>query len=250
VKQLLILWSGAFLLTFLTGYIQSGTSEYHPMTGTIGIGPGKATYKFEKIYNDTADYRFIIRINDPFVEGIIRWKKQNINEWNTIKLKNYNSTLYGTIPKQNAGETIFYYAKLFKDNWTYNLPGEPVSMLFLGYLPPTIGFLSFFTLFGGILLSFRTGLEFFNENQKIKKLTLFTVSFFFLYSIAITPLKKSYELNAINNKIVPITDLFDLQSIILFVLWIIAMVIIFNSKDVKYPALFFSILTALVFLLI
>lgn len=248
MKRPLILWSGALLLTFLTGYIQSGTSEYYPVTGTIGIGSGKATYKFEKIYSDSGDYKFIIRIDDPTVNGEVKWKRQNSNEWNTIKLGKNSNTLYCKIPKQKAGRTMLYYAKLRKDNWTYNLPGEPVKILFLGYVPSTISFLNFFTLFGGLLLSFRVGLEFFNENQKIKKLTLFTVSFFFLYTIAVTPLKKSYELNAVNNKVVPITDLFDLQSIIFFVLWIAAMVIIFNVKDAKYPALFFSILTALVFL--
>ena len=165
-------------------------------------------------------------------------------------MKKDTNVLYAKIPRQNAGNKILYYTKLYKDTQTYNIPGAPVTLLFLGYLPTTIGFLSFFTLFGGLLLSFRTGLEFFNENQKIKKLTLFTVSFFFLYTIAVTPLRKSYELNAINNKVVPITDLFDLQSVILFTLWITAMIVIFKSKNPKHPALVFSLITALVFLLI
>src|SRR3972149_5155348 len=250
MKQAFILWSGALLLTFLTGYVQSGTSEYYPVTGTSGINGKKVTYKFDKIYKDSGDYKFIIRTDNPDVEGVIKWKKKDGHEWKTIEMKKDTNVLYAKIPRQNAGNKILYYAKLYKDTHTYNLPGEPVTLLFLGYLPATIGFLSFFTLFGGLLLSFRTGLEFFNENQKIKKLTLFTVSFFFLYTIAVTPLRKSYELNAINNKVVPITDLFDLQSVILFTLWIIAMIVIFKSGKPKYPALVFSLITALVFLLI
>ena len=117
-------------------------------------------------------------------------------------------------------------------------------------IPSTVRFLSFFTLYAGLLLSFRIGLEYFNENQKIKKLTLPAVIFFFFYTIAVTPLRRTYELNAINKKVLPITDLFDLQSIILFVLWITAMIVIFNSRNPRYPALVFSIITALVFFLV
>ena len=117
-------------------------------------------------------------------------------------------------------------------------------------LPSKVNILSSTVLFIALLLNFRIGLEYFNDNQKIKKLTLPTVTFFFFYSIAITPLKKTYELNAINKNIPSITELFDLQSIILFVLWITAMIVIFNSRNPKLPALVFSIITALVFLFV
>jgi hypothetical protein len=117
-------------------------------------------------------------------------------------------------------------------------------------LPSKISILSSLVLLTALILSFRVGLEYFNENQKIKKLTLPTVTFFFFYSIAITPLRKTYELNALNKEVPPITALFDLQAIILFLLWIAAMIVIFNSKNPKPPALIFSIITALVFLFV
>jgi hypothetical protein len=117
-------------------------------------------------------------------------------------------------------------------------------------LPSKVNILSSLVLFTALLLSFRVGFEYFNDNQKIKKLTLPAVTFFFFYSIAITPLRKTYELNAINKKVPPITELFDLQSIVLFVLWITAMIVIFNSRNPKFPALIFSIITVLVFLFV
>ena len=117
-------------------------------------------------------------------------------------------------------------------------------------LPQKINTLNSVVLFTALFLSSRIGLEYFNENQKIKKLTLPTVTFFFFYSFAVTPLRKTYELNAINKKIPPVTDLFDLQSVVFFVLWITAMIVIFNSKNPRFPALIFSITTALVFLFI
>jgi len=263
MKHSLILWSSALFLTFITSYIQRGTSEYYPLTGTIGIDEKKVSYRFEKIYNDKNDFSFIIRTDNPDINAVVKWKKvypsnpnlsgverENGQEWKIIEMKKDKEALIAHIPRQNAGEKILYFAEIKKDRLKYTIPDRPVTLLFLGYVPSMISFLSNFALFGGLLLSFRTGLEFFNENEKIKKLTLFTTAFFFVYTIAVTPLRKSYELNAINNKVVPITSLFDLQSILLFLLWIEAMILVFKVKNQKPAAMVFAIITALVFLFV
>lgn len=250
MKRPFILWSSSFLLTFLAGYIQSGTSKYYPVTGTIGIDEKKVSYRFEKIYNDKGNYNFIIRTDNPDIEAIVKWKKLSEEDWNSVEMNKDNQALIAQIKRQDAGERIQYFAEIKAGEKIYTVPNKPVILLFQGYVPLMISFLSSFALFGGLLLSFRTGLEFFNENQKIKKLSLFTIGFFFVYTIAVTPLRKSYELNAINNKVVPITSLFDLQSILLFLIWIAAMVVFFKVKNPKLPALIFSILTSFIFLFI
>ncbi len=250
MKHSLILWSASLLLTFLTGYLHSGTSEYYPVTGTIGIDGKKVSYRFEKIYKGEDNYQFIIRTDNNDIRVIMKWKKENDDNWRNVEMKPVDNALISEIPLQKANEKILYYAEIKKGNESYSIPDKPVSLLFLGNVPSMIGFLSSFSLFGGLLLSFRTGLEFFNEHQKIKKLSLFTVTFFFVYSIAVTPLQKSYEFNAINHKILQISSLFDVYSLILFSVWIIGMIVLFKVKNQKPAALVFSILTVLVFLFI
>ena len=250
MKQTLILWSASLLLTFLTGYIHSGTSKYYPVTGTIGIDKRKVSYRFEKNFNDKGDYTFIIRTDNTDIEAIVKWRKKNEDEWKTIPTRKDGLALLADIPRQYAGEKILYYAEIIKDGKAYTVPDKPVTLLFQGYVPSMISFLSSFALFGGLLLSFRTGLEYFSYNQKIKKLTLFTLGFFFVYTIAVTPLRKSYELDAINKKIVPITSLFDLQSILLLIIWIAAMAVVFKVKNPKPAALLFAFLTVAIFLYI
>lgn len=253
MKQTLILWSSALLLTFLTGYIHSGTSEYYPVTGTIGIDEKKVSYRFEKIFNDKDNYNFIIRTDNPDIEAVVKWREKNKKAWNTVRMKKENTALTAEIPRQDAGEKIFYFAEMEKDERKYTVPDKPVSLVFYNFVPAMINFLSSFALFGGLILTYRTGLSAIGghiEKKKIKKLTLFTTAFFFVYAIAVTPLKNSYELNAINNKVLPITSLFDLHSILLFLFSIIAMVVIFNSKNEKPAAIVFSILTALIFLFV
>lgn len=253
MKHTLILWASALLLTFLTGYIHSGTDKSYPITGTIGIGEKKVSYKFDKIFNDKGNYTFIIRSDNPDINVLLKWKKEDEKDWKTIELKNSDEALAADIPRQKAGTEILYLAEIIYNKQKFTVPDKPVKLLFQGYIPSMINLLNFITLFGGILLSFRTGLSAlggFSENKKIKKLTLFTVAFFFAYTIAVTPLRKSYELDAINKKVVDITSLFDIYSLILFILWILAMIFSFKGKDPRKSALIFSILTVLVFLFV
>ncbi|RPI74302.1 MAG: hypothetical protein EHM47_03985 [Ignavibacteriales bacterium] len=248
MKQSLILWSSALFLTFISGYIRSGISEYYPVTGTIGIDEKKVSYRFEKKFNDKGNYTFIIRTDTPDIEAVVKWKQDTEKDWKVIEMTNEQTALTADIPRLDAGGTILYFAEIIKDNKKYIVPDKPVALLFQGSVPGMISFLGSFALFGGLLFSFRTGLEFFNENQKIKKLTLFTAVFFFVYTIAVTPLRKSYELNAINKTVVPITSLFDTQSILILLTWIAAMVVVFKLKNPKPAVMFFAVFTTLVFL--
>lgn len=250
MKQSIILWVSALFITFLSGFIESGTSVFYPVTGTIGIEDRRVSYKFDKIFSGKDNYSLILRTDNQNVSGYVKWRKENAAEWNSIELVKSEKALIAEIPKQEAGEKIIYFVELYNNSKVYKVPDNPLQLLFIGHVPSTINFLHFFTLFGGLLLCFRTGLEFFNENQKIKKLSLFTVGFFFLYTIAVTPLKKSYELGLINKKVLPLTSLWDLQSILLFALWITAMVVLFKVKNPKMPALVFSVATLLVFLFV
>jgi hypothetical protein len=250
MKHSLILWSAAVVLTFLTGYIHSGTSKYYPVTGTIGIDEKKVSYRFKKFFSEEGNYNFIIRTDNPNIEAVVKWKKSDEESWNTIEMKKDDQVLIAEIPKQNAGEKILYFAEIKKDAETFTVPDKPVTLFFQGHVPGMISFLSSFALFGGLLLSFRTGLEYFNEKQRIKKLALFTAVFFFVYTIAVTPLRKSYELNAINSIIVPITSLFELHSILLFIIWITAVAVVFKVKNPKPYALVLAFLTVVVFLYI
>ena len=65
MKQSIILWISAILITFLFGYFNSVTNNDFPISGTIGIDGQKVTYKFEKVYgidaNKNNNYEIFIR---------------------------------------------------------------------------------------------------------------------------------------------------------------------------------------------
>ena len=249
MKQTIILWVSAVVITFLSGYLESIFSPYYPTTGTIGINGERVSYKFDKIFIGKENYTVLIRTDLPNLKGKLRWQiEDSMQTWDTVQMVSGNEILYAEIPKQPPKTIVKYEVELMSGDSTYTLPQCKIK--FLGEVPSMITFLFYFSLLGGLLLSTRTGMEFFNENQKIKKLSLFTVTFFFVLTIAVTPLKKSYELEAINKTVPPITELFDYQSVIFLLVWIVGMGIVFKAKNPKPAALVLSIITILIFLLI
>jgi hypothetical protein len=110
--------------------------------------------------------------------------------------------------------------------------------------------LFYFMIFGGLILAVRTGLEVFKEKPKTGTYTVFTLIFFFLYSICIIPLVRTYELNAINHIVPRVSQLITMQSVSLVVLWIAGMILIFNIRGSKVIPLTVSALTIVVYILI
>jgi len=249
MKQSIILWLGAFVITFLSGYLQSITSPYYPITGTIGVEGNKVSYKFDKVYRSKDEYRVIIRSDRKDLTGKLQWKKKGEGELYETELKLTNEIFFAEIPKQLALTKIEYRVILSYQNKSYFLPKENfwVKLEFLGKVSLMIMFMYNLTLFGALLLSFRTALEFFNENEKIKKLTLFTVSTFFINTFVFGSLKRSYELDAIGKKILPISAMFSIESILIFLVWLTTMILIFNIGKYRIIVLVAGIITLIIF---
>ncbi len=251
MKQLIILWLGAAVMIYLAGYFNSATGKYYPVTGTIGIEGEKVSFKFDRIIRTNEDYNIFIRSDKTDVTGTLLWKKINDNnEWNSVDIYEDKGILTASIPAQSPLTECEYKAVLNYNNKKYSLPADnqPVTILFLGEVPGAISILHFIFLFGGLLLAARTGLEFFNENQKIKKLSLFTLIFFSMHSLFMNPLKKSFELGAVNKNVPEITAIFDIQSLLFLLVWIAAVITFFNVKKPRFHSLVFGIVTIMLFL--
>jgi hypothetical protein len=122
-------------------------------------------------------------------------------------------------------------------------------MKFLGRVSGQIMAWYYIALFGGIFLSTRIGLEYFNENEKIKKLSFFAFISFVFYAMFLIPVKKTYELSALGKSIPQITQLFNMTGILIMILWIGGIISFFNVKNRKLMALIVSVLTILIFII-
>ncbi len=237
------------MITFLAGFLQNRLSENYPVSGSFGIEGKEVGYKLDKIYYRNNDYRFYLTTETGGINGKLQWKKVASDKWNSSDLIDSAHILIGVIPHQQPLTRIEYLITLMKNNRQYTiLPGsKAVTMTFLGQVPASINFYYIFVLFGGILLAVRTGLEYFKTPGKLKILNIFTLIFFTVNAFAFQPLKKTYELGMVGKGAVPIDEIFQLSSVLLFVTWVVATVLIFNLKKNRIWALIAAIITILIF---
>ncbi|QQS35274.1 MAG: hypothetical protein IPM56_13600 [Ignavibacteriales bacterium] len=249
MKQSIILWLGAIVITFLSGYVESVTSKNYPVTGTIGIEGKKVSYKFDKITTSELGLDILLRTDADSLRGYVECKFDTSMVWQSYPLKEELQILKTHISIPKDIKQIIYRVVLFhKQNRTILQDrNEPVLLTVKGRVPKMIDTFFYLFLFCGLLLSARSGLEFFNQNEKIKKLSIFTLIFLSSGIIIFLPLKKIYEFRALGSKVLPAGDLIDQALSIILVLWIVAVVMEFVFKNYRIIPLIASILTIVLF---
>ena len=249
MKNQIILWSASIILTFLIGYFKAVTSTYYPLTGTFGIEGKKVSYKLDKLSFDKILYRNIIISDVSGLSGkIVMLNQDNQTEINMIGI---DKGLAGEIPALKPGKKLFYKIKLSYDKNTYDIPEKGfVSLTFWGKIPSAVKGIYLLLLYGGLLLSIRSGMELFNKNKFLKKFAFTTSTFFILNTILVSPLYNSYKLGAINKYVPSFADLFESALIIITLVWIGGTVLLFFKKYILITTISAGIITVILFFLL
>jgi hypothetical protein len=264
MKKNIILWVGTLIITFLAGYLHNAAGPYYPVSGTIGVEGKMITFKFDKIYSGNDTYNVLIRSDVKDINAFTLWRDvsvirssglnagdKKLSGWQKEIMTDSGSLLISKIPKHKPLEKIEYRVELNYKGKQYFLPEDKsVGLMFLGHVNPGIMQIFYFVLFGGLVFAVRTGLEIFNDNPRLGLYSIFTLIFFFLYAICIVPLKRTYELNALNHFVPPINSIITYQSVFLFILWIIGLILIFNFKRNKIIPIIISLLTIIIYIFV
>ncbi len=170
MKQSLILWLSAIIITFLAGFFRSNTDEFYPVSGSLSFGKEKISFLFDKIHYGNDDYKILIRTDFPDVTGEVKWRyADTTGEWRSIPLIYKDRILTASLPSQNVNTRIEYKGEIVHNGKEYSLPlVGSVIILFKNPVPSLIKIFLFLTLFSGLLLFVRGGLESFNEKPLTK----------------------------------------------------------------------------------
>ena len=249
MKQSIILWTAAAVITFVAGFLQSRLSGDYPVSGSFGIEGKEIGYKLDRVsYGDT-DYRFSLRSEIKNLKGTVNWRPAGTGKWESSELSDSGEIISGKIPAQKPLTKVEYYAAVNYNGKSYNIPrnNKPVTLTFYGNVPSSISFYYWFTLLGLVMMSVRTGLEYFHHPGKIKKLNVFTLIFAVVNVFAFHPLRTTYKLGAVGKTVIPLTEMFQFSSVLLVITWIITTALIFNTKNNKIWAPAAAFVTLLIF---
>jgi hypothetical protein len=247
-KNNIVLWIAAFVITFLTIYLSNLLDKDYPASGTFGIDGKKVSYRFEKSHYGSDDFKTIIRTDVNDLAGRIFWKHIIDTSWKSVQMEKSDLLLSVSIPSLKPEQKLIYFAELYHKEEKYTIPNnQKIELTFFGKVPIVVNVLEYLLLYLGLILVVRTGLEYFNDGKNSKKFgVLGAVSFLTLITL-INPLYLTYKFGFMNSSIPPISRLFLLSDLSVFILWIVTLITIFKTEKFKFFPLISSILILLIF---
>jgi hypothetical protein len=251
LKQSLILWTASVIIIFLAGYTERTNSPGYPVNGTTNLNYSEISYSFDTVFRGKGDYTVWIAAESRSLAGELELRdKQDTASWKIINLTRTKDILSASIPHHSPTAKVEYHIKLYDNGNTIIVPRDSnVTLMFLGLVPSQIIMFYYITLFAGLILAVRTCLEVFKEKPKIKMYSIFTLISFFSFTWIFSPVKRGCEIGMIGGtKIAPVNELFPSGSLLLFVIWVTALILVFNTRKPKLWAPVSSVLTLAVFL--
>ena len=190
MKKSILLWLIAFVLTVFTAVYQRMTGPTYPVSDEVIISGKIIEYKLDRTHGGDGDHPVEIRVDDETICGELLWKRYKTDdEFTSVELVRGDGKLTASLPHQPPAGKLVYHIILQQEEKVVVLPekGE-VTIRFKGDVPIYFLIPHIIFIFGAMLLSTRTGLEYFNEGKKFKPLTILTFIFIIIGGFILGPI--------------------------------------------------------------
>lgn len=251
MKKTFLFWLIAVVITVAGAYYQRVTGPTYPFSGNVLINNKNIFYKLERSHSSSNDYLIKLKTNHANLKGLLMWSRFKSNDgWSIIPMAYFADTLFAELPKQPPAGKLQYQIILKNQNQVISIPAkQPLVIRFKGDVPLYILIPHVLAMFFAMLLSTRTGIEFFNKESNLKKYVFWTLGILFIGGLILGPLVQLYAFGALWTGVPFGFDLTDNKTLIAFIAWIIAAIAIYKSKKPKPWVLGASILLLVVYLI-
>ncbi len=245
-----LIWFIAFIITALTAYYQRATGPTYPKSGQIEFAQKTIGYKLLRSHGGTSDHQVKINADTSFT-AILAWKRYKVDElYNKSEMELIDGEFVGTLPNQPPAGKLEYYVILKQGDSETSLPSdETIVIRFKGDVPIWVLIPHVIFMFGAMLLSTRTGLEFYSKEPRLKIYTLWTLGFLFIGGFILGPIVQKYAFDAYWTGFPFGTDLTDNKTAFAFIGWLVALWMYPKSKNPKYWAVAAAILLLAIYMI-
>jgi hypothetical protein len=251
MKKSILLWSIALVLTVFTAIYQRMTGPTYPISGEAVIGSEVIKYKLDRTHGGEGDHLIEINADNENICAELLWKRYKTNDaWTSIDMKRQNGKLFASLPYQPPAGKLLYHIVLQNGENAVKLPANgEVVIRFKGDVPVLFLIPHIIFIFGAMLLSTRTGLEYFNTGKKFKPLTILTFIFVIIGGFIFGPIVQKYAFGAFWTGFPFGHDLTDNKILVGFIGWLLALIALYKFKNPKRWIVFASILMFVIFLI-
>jgi hypothetical protein len=243
-------WVLAFIITLASAYYQRITGPTYPVSGKTVFQGKEISYKFDRSNSTNENCPVQINVGDNYYKGVLLWKRHKTkDEVTRVEMKNDNGTLKAELPKQPAAGKLDYSVRVIGQNTETEIPEKPVVIRYKGDVPAPVLIIHIILIFAAMLLSTRAGIEVFKKEAHLKKFTFWALGLMFVGGMILGPIVQKFAFDAYWTGVPFGFDLTDNKTLIAFITWIIAAVMVFKSKKPAYWVLGASVVTLIVFLI-
>jgi len=251
MKKSIILWLIAFVLTIFTAAYQRITGPTYPVSGEVVLGGESIEYTLDRTHGGEGNHPIEISASDESICGELNWKRFKTNdEWTSVEMTRNEGKLFAGLPHQPPAGKLLYKIILQKDEQVVTLPEEGgVVIRFKGDVPIQFLIPHIIFIFGAMLLSTRTGLEYFNNGKNFKPLTIATFIFIIIGGFILGPIAQYYAFGEFWTGIPFGHDLTDNKILAAFIGWLLALISLYKFKNPGKWIVSASVLMFIIFLI-
>ncbi len=250
MKKTILFWIIAIVGTLVFAFYQRVTGPTYSLSGKINFDGKDISYKLERSQETVKNYLVEIETGDETISGILFWRKFNSGNDFTALPMTGGKKLSAELPVQKRLEKLDYYIQLSKDDKTIILPKEKiVTIRFKDPVPIWVLIPHIFAMFFAMMLSTRTGLEFFNKEPKLDKLALWTIVILFIGGFPLGFAMNGLAFGEMWGGWPFGNDVTDNKTQIALIAWLTAFYFIKKNKNAKLAALLAAIILLAVYLI-
>ena len=251
MKRTTLFWILSILVTLLSAYYQRVTGPTYPLSGRATIAGSDIPYRLLRSHGGETDCPVEVVVNDSAVAGALEWKRyKTLDGWNAEKMTSQGGVLCGTLPHQPPAGKLQYRVRLAKGSVQTVIPSELGTIVrFKGDVPIWIIIPHVLAMFMAMMLSLRTGMEYFNPVPNMKRLLLWTLGTLFIGGFILGPAMQWYAFGAWWTGWPFGGDMTDNKTLVAFVGWLAALVVLLRGKDARRWGLAAAIIMFIVYMI-
>jgi len=251
MKKSLLFWILSFIITISSAVYQRVTGPTYPVTGKVTIGGKEISYKFDRSHPGESNHVVSIKTDDESISGFLEWKRfKTSDEFIREPMIYRDGMLSAELPHQPPAGKLEYRVTIRSGDETIQIPGnKSVVIRFRGDVPLVILIIHVLTMFIGMLIATRAGLETFTAEPKLKKFIYWTIGLLSLGGLILGPIVQWYSFGAFWTGWPFGKDLTDNKTALIILAWIVAAIALNKAKNPKRWTLAAAIITLVVYLI-
>lgn len=246
----ILIWSFAFLFTAAMAIYQRMTGPTYPVHGKVEVAGKTIKYKLIRTYDGTDDAQVKIVAPDTAVKGEITLRRfKSYDTWTTSALKRNGDTLIGYLPHQAAAGKVMYQVTLIQGANRYLLNERPAVLRYKGFVPGFVLIPHIFFIFLAMMFSTLTGLMIVFRMKHTYVYAWITLITLTLGGMILGPFVQKFSFDAYWTGWPFGYDLTDNKSLIAFIFWTIAVIVMTKKRENKIWPLVASGVLLVIFLI-